>query len=85
MAAGYGRAAGYDRSLGSLSRIAVSTLSHHRTGKEVIHTASGDLEIARAIDSRPLAASYGAVQHFIGERDFKEILQITILSIKITN
>ena len=32
------RAAGYDRSLGSLSRIAVATLSHHRMGKEVIHT-----------------------------------------------
>jgi hypothetical protein len=68
------RAAGYDRSLGSLSRIAVSTLSHHRTGVELIHTENGDQEIPRAIDSRPLAASYGAVQHFIGERDFKEIL-----------
>ncbi len=68
------RAAGYDRSLGSLSRIAVSTLSHHRVGREVIHTKEGDREISRWIDSRPLAASYGAVQHFIGERDFKEIL-----------
>ncbi|HYW79420.1 MAG TPA: hypothetical protein VE890_07560, partial [Thermoguttaceae bacterium] len=68
------RAAGYDRSLGSLSRIAVATLSHHRTGMELIHTPDGDEEIPRAVDSRPLAASYGAVQHFIGERDFKEIL-----------
>ena len=68
------RAAGYDRSLGSLSRIAVSTLSHHRTGTEIIHSDSGDQEIARAIDSRPLAASYGAVQHFLGEREFQEIL-----------
>ena len=68
------RAAGYDRSLGSLSRIAVSTLSHHRTGKEIIHMDEGDREITRLVDSRPLAASYGAVQHFIGERDFKEIL-----------
>ena len=31
-----------------MSRIAVSTLSHHRTGKEVIHTADGDLEIAES-------------------------------------
>ncbi len=68
------RAAGYDRSLGSLSRIAVSTLSHHRVGKEKIHTDNGEREIPRWIDSRPLAASYGAVQHFIGERDFREIL-----------
>jgi hypothetical protein len=68
------RAAGYDRSLGSLSRIAVSTLSHHRVGKETIHTSDCDKEIPRWIDSRPLAASYGAVQHFIGEREFKEIL-----------
>ncbi len=68
------RAAGYDRSLGSLSRIAVATLSHHRVGQELIHTDDGDREIARWIDSRPLAASYGAVQHFIGERDFQEIL-----------
>lgn len=68
------RAAGYDRSLGSLSRIAVSTLSHHRIGREILHTEDGDREIDRWIESRPLAASYGAVQHFIGERDFKEIL-----------
>ncbi len=68
------RAAGYDRSLGSLSRIAVSTLSHHRMGKEVIHTDDGETEVPRWIDSRPLAASYGAVQHFIGERSFREIL-----------
>jgi hypothetical protein len=68
------RAAGYDRSLGSLSRIAVSTLSHHRIGKEVIRTDDGDREIPRWIESRPLAASYGAVQQFIGEREFREIL-----------
>jgi hypothetical protein len=68
------RAAGYDRSLGSLSRNAVATLSHHRVGMERIHTPDGDREIPRWIDSRPLAASYGAVQQFIGERDFKEIL-----------
>ncbi|MFO7904165.1 MAG: hypothetical protein ACQESR_11825 [Planctomycetota bacterium] len=68
------RAAGYDRSLGSLSRNAVSTLSHHRVGEEMIHTKDGEREIDRFIESRPLAASYGTVQHFIGERDFKEIL-----------
>ncbi len=68
------RAAGYDRSLGSLSRVAVSTLSHHRVGKEEIRTDEGDEVITRWIESRPLAASYRAVQHFIGEREFREIL-----------
>ncbi len=68
------RAAGYDRSLGSLSRVAVSTLSHHRTGTERIRDTDGDRTIERLIESRPLAASYGAVQHCIGERTFREIL-----------
>lgn len=68
------RAAGYDRALGSNSRIAVSTLSHHRVAHELVRTKEGDKEIERHIESRPLAAVYGSVQHFLGERDFKEIL-----------
>ncbi len=68
------RAAGYDRSMGTLSRIAVSTLSHRRVAKDKIRTEDGVKTIERLIESRPLAAAYGAVQHFIGERDFKEIL-----------
>ncbi|MGD8239535.1 MAG: hypothetical protein PVH68_13330 [Armatimonadota bacterium] len=68
------RAAGYDRALGTLSRIAVSTLSHHRIAYDTIRTPEGPQKVERLIESRPLAAAYGAVQHFIGERDFGEIL-----------
>jgi len=68
------RAAGYDRALGSLSRIAVATLSHHRVATDDIRTKDGTKRIERHVESRPLAAAYGAVQHFIGEREFKEIL-----------
>ncbi|MEM6315950.1 MAG: hypothetical protein AAF743_17805, partial [Planctomycetota bacterium] len=68
------RAAGYDRVLGSLSRIAVNTLSHRRIARDTIRTADGDLEVDRHLESRPLAAAYAASQHFIGEREFREIL-----------
>jgi hypothetical protein len=68
------RAAGYDRSMGTLSRIAVSTLSHGRIAKDTVRTAAGDQQMPRVVESRPLAAVYGAVQHFIGDRPFKEIL-----------
>ena len=68
------RAAGYDRSMGSLSRIAISALSHRRVATDDIRTEKGSEKIERLLESRPLAASYGAVQHFIGEREFKEIL-----------
>ena len=68
------RAAGYDRALGSLSRIAVATLSHHRVATDDIRTQDGTQRIERWVESRPLAAAYGACQHFIVERDFKEIL-----------
>lgn len=68
------RASGYDRTLGSLSRIAVSTLSHHRTAYDVIRTENGPLKRPRHIETRPLAAVYCATQHFLGEREFKEIL-----------
>ena len=68
------RAAGYDRSMGTLSRTAISTLSHNRVEHDDIRTADGKKRIERHIESRPLAAAYGAVQHFIGEREFREIL-----------
>lgn len=68
------RAAGYDRSMGTLSRTAISTLSHNRVEHDDIRTAEGRQRIERHIESRPLAAAYGAVQHFIGEREFGEIL-----------
>lgn len=68
------RAAGYDRTLASLGRIAVSTLSHNRIAHDYIQTEDGKEKIERWIECRPLAAAYGAVQEFIGERDFEEIL-----------
>lgn len=68
------RAAGYDRSMGTLSRTAISTLSHNRVEHDDIRTSEGKKRIERHIESRPLAAAYGAVQHFIGEREFREIL-----------
>ena len=60
--------------MGTLSRIAISTLSHRRVNKDRIRTDSGVKTVDRWIESRPLAAAYGAVQHFIGERDFDAIL-----------
>jgi len=68
------RAAGYDRSMGTLSRTAISTLSHNRVEHDDIRVADGKKRIERHIESRPLAAAYGAVQHFIGEREFREIM-----------
>jgi hypothetical protein len=68
------RAAGYDRAMGTLSRIAVSTLSHDRIAYDTIKTADGNRRTERLIESRPLAAAYGAVQHLIGQREFREIL-----------
>lgn len=68
------RAAGYDRAMGSLSRVAISSLSHNRVAYDTIRTAAGNEKIERLIESRPLAAAYGAVQHFLGEREFREIL-----------
>ncbi len=71
------RAAGYDRSMGTLSRVAVSTLSHRRIAHDRVYTKeSPDKKVKRPrpLESRPLAATYSAVQHFIGEREFGEIL-----------
>lgn len=68
------RAAGYDRSMGTLSRNAISTLSHNRVAHDDIRTAGGTKRIERHIEAYPLAAAYGAVQKFIGEREFREIL-----------
>ena len=68
------RAAGYDRALGTLSRIAVSTLSHNRIAYDTIRTEAGEERIEQVIESRSLAAAYGASQHLIGEREFDQIL-----------
>lgn len=68
------RAAGYDRSMGTLSRNAISTLSHNRVAHDNVRTADGRQRIERHLESYPLAAAYGAVQKFIGEREFREIV-----------
>jgi hypothetical protein len=68
------RAVGYDRSMGHLSRISVSTLSHGRIAYDKIQTAEGVKKVPRHIESRPTAAAIGAVQHLIGERDFDRVL-----------
>ena len=68
------RAAGYDRSMGTLSRVAISTLSHNRVAFDTIQAPEGRRRIDRHIEARPLAAAYGAVQHLIGEREFREIV-----------
>ena len=68
------RAAGYDRVMGSLVRVAISDRSHGRVFHDRIHTEQGVEKVVRPLESRPLAAVYSASQHFIGDRSFREIL-----------
>jgi hypothetical protein len=68
------RAAGYDRSMGIRGENVTTVLSHHRIAYDTIQTPDGPQKIRRWIVSWPAAASVGAAQHFIGERDFREIL-----------
>ncbi|MFW5982370.1 MAG: hypothetical protein ACOCQ9_00380 [Candidatus Brocadiia bacterium] len=68
------RAAGYDRTMGSLSRYAVSSLSHGRVRHDTIQTEDGEKKIRRPLETRPLGATYSAVRHFFGERDFDRVL-----------
>ncbi|MBD3268120.1 hypothetical protein GF373_15765 [bacterium] len=68
------RAAGYDRSMGIFGGNVTTVLSHHRIAHDTIQTEEGPKEIERLIRSWPVAASVGAAQHFIGEREFDEIL-----------
>ena len=68
------RAAGYDRSMGIRGENVTTVLSHHRIAYDTIRTSDGPEKIKRWIVSWPAAASVGAAQYFIGERDFREIL-----------
>ncbi len=68
------RAAGYDRSMGIRGSNVTTVLSHHRIAYDTIQTEDGPKKIKRWIASWPVAAAVGAAQHFIGERDFREIL-----------
>jgi len=68
------RACGYDRSMGIRGGSVTTVLSHHRVAHDRIRTAEGTRRIVRPIKCWPVAAVVGAVQHFIGERAFREIL-----------
>lgn len=68
------RSAGYDRSMGIYAGYMYTggRGSEHFTRK--INTPSGVKEITRIPDTWSQAAALGAVQHLIGERDFKQLL-----------
>ncbi|MEM6821360.1 MAG: hypothetical protein AAF558_05405 [Verrucomicrobiota bacterium] len=68
------RAAGYDRSLGIYYGNICTQLSHNRVVKDKIRTPSGTIDNIRPLYAWPVAASVSAVQYFLGERVFKEIL-----------
>lgn len=61
------KAAGYDRAMGIYGGN-ICRVQHQR-----VRTTDGEKEMTNVI-AWPVAASVGAVQHFIGERRFKELL-----------
>ena len=68
------RAAGYDRALGVFFGNLCTQLSHGRQQFDTIRTIEGDQRHLRPIHAWPAAAVVGAVQHFLGEREFRDIL-----------
>ncbi|MEZ2443464.1 hypothetical protein AB6805_17190 [Chitinophaga sp. RCC_12] len=68
------RSAGYDRSMGIYAGYMYTggRGSEHFTRK--INTPDGVKEITRIPDTWSQAAALGAVQHLVGERDFKQLL-----------
>jgi hypothetical protein len=62
------RAAGYDRAMG-IGHFVVENGRHTK-----IHSEKGVVNGLTLSYARPMAASISALQHFIGERDFSEIL-----------
>ncbi|MGF6848903.1 hypothetical protein QFZ51_004138 [Chitinophaga sp. W3I9] len=68
------RSAGYDRSMGIYAGYMYTggRGSEHFTRK--INTPAGVKEITRIPDTWSQAAALGAVQHLVGERDFKQLL-----------
>lgn len=73
------RAAGYDRSLGVYYGNLCTQLSHGRIQRDRIRTPEGTAQNVRPLHAWPAAATISAVQHFIGERNFSEILLKTSL------
>lgn len=68
------RAAGYDRAMGVFGGNVSTVMSHNQVAYDTIFTETESIKIKQLIMTWPLAASVGASQHFIGERNFKEIL-----------
>lgn len=68
------RAAGYDRSMGIYYGNVTTQLGHGQVAKDRIYTEAGSEEMVRPLMAWPPAAAVGAVQHFVGERDFAELL-----------
>ena len=68
------RAAGYDRSVGVFYGNICTQLSHGRIQRDKIRVGDGTAVNIRPLHAWPAAATMSAVQHFIGEREFSEIL-----------
>jgi hypothetical protein len=68
------RSAGYDRSMGIYGGYMISRPHTGEGTHQTIRTADGTKEIEAVPSVWSPAAAMGAVQHLIGERDFKELL-----------
>ncbi len=68
------RSAGYDRSMGIYGGYMISRPHTGEGTRQAIRTADGTKEIEAVPSVWSPAAAMGAVQHLIGERDFKELL-----------
>lgn len=68
------RSAGYDRSMGIYSGYMYTGGRGSERYKVKIHTPAGVRQIDRIPDTWSSTAAVGAVQHLVGERDFKGLL-----------
>ncbi len=68
------RSAGYDRSMGIYGGYMISRPHNGEGMKQRIRTSEGTKEIDAVPSVWSPAAAMGAVQHLVGERDFKELL-----------
>jgi len=68
------RSAGYDRSMGIYGGYMISRPHTGEGTRQTIRTTEGTKEIEAVPSVWSPAAAMGAVQHLIGERDFKELL-----------
>ena len=68
------RSAGYDRSMGIYGGYMISRPHDGEGTRQMIRTLEGTKEIEAVPSVWSPAAAMGAVQHMIGERDFKELL-----------